>query len=637
MRMTGALRNRRTVVFVAADLAVFVAATLLAVGIRYGRHIPTAVWEAIPIWLAISLPAKTVSNALARVYRITWEFVADRDRLRIALAGITAGIAWGVVMHAIKGISGRPAPANEVLALDTLLTVLGVDGIRVAWRLYAGLPRGGRPDDVRRVLVVGAGDAGENLLREMRRRSPQGYQPVGIIDDDPRKLGTYLHGVRVLGGRAAIPIVVRARSVDEVIVAIPSAPGQVVREVVDLARRAGASVRIVPGVAAVLEGRITLETVREVKGEDLLPRETVYLDEESVRRYLGGRTVLVTGAAGSIGSELTRQIAALGPRELVLLENDETRLFTLELELLRTAPRVALRPVVGDVRDQDRVERLFRETRPHIVFHAAAYKHVPLMERNPAEAVTTNIVGTKVVAEAASRHGCERFVFISTDKAVNPTSVMGATKRIAEMIVRRMNEVSTTRYSAVRFGNVLGSRGSLIPVLEEQIRRGGPITITDPAMERYFMTATEAVRLILMAGSLGEGGEVFVLDMGEPVRILDLAETLIRLSGLEPDEDIPIQFTGMRPGEKLKEEILLAEEGTLVTRHRQIFIARLGTEPDPEKLERGVASLGEGALSGDAERIRSQLMELVPTYRRGPVVDEEAAGLVPWPEKLESL
>jgi FlaA1/EpsC-like NDP-sugar epimerase len=350
----------------------------------------------------------------------------------------------------------------------------------------------------------------------------------------------------------------------------------------------------------------------------LLGRDPVELDVEAIGGQLYGRTVLVTGAAGSVGSELARQIAQFEPGRLVLLEKDETRLFALDLDLRREAPRVALFPVVGDVRNRDRMRQICETFHPQVVFHAAAYKHVPMMEAHPQEAVTTNVLGTKVLAEVVSAAGAEMFVLISTDKAVNPSSVMGATKRVAEMIVRRLNDSSATRFVAVRFGNVLGSRGSLLPILEEQIRRGGPITVTDPAMERYFMTVTEAVRLILKAASLGTGGEVLTLDMGDPVRVVDLVEAMIRLSGLEPDVDVPIQFVGARPGEKLREELVLAEEGVVATSEEKIFVARLGREPDPEALELDVAALADAAAAGDPARIRVLLQETVPTYHPAP-------------------
>jgi len=444
-------------------------------------------------------------------------------------------------------------------------------------------------------------------------------RPVGIIDEDKFKIGTYLHGIRVIGPRSLIPDVVRDERVDDVMIAMPSAPGHVIREVVVAARSAGApSVQIIPGVAAMLEGKIALASVREVKVEDLLNRPPVELDMATVGETLYGKTVLVTGAAGSIGSELARLIATYDPGRLVLLEKDETRLFGLELDLRRLAPRVPVFPVVADVRSPGRMSQVCRQYEPQVVFHAAAYKHVPMMEAHPEEAVTTNVLGTRALAEAAAEAGAETFVLISTDKAVNPTSVMGATKRVAEMVIRRANETSATRFMAVRFGNVLGSRGSLVPILEEQIQRGGPITVTHPDMERYFMTATEAARLILKASTIGRGGEVFVLDMGNPVRVLDLVEALIRLSGLEPDVDVPIQFTGTRPGEKLHEEILLAEEGTEATSAEQIFTGILGEEPDPAGLEHGLAMLGDAAELGDGKRIRFLLQEVVRTYTPAP-------------------
>ncbi|HEY2803852.1 MAG TPA: nucleoside-diphosphate sugar epimerase/dehydratase, partial [Actinomycetota bacterium] len=500
-----------------------------------------------------------------------------------------------------------------------VLTLFGVSLVRMGKRLFQVATRRPSSEQERRVLIVGAGAEGEALLRELTHARMAGYRPVALIDDDANKHGTYLHGVKVVGGREAIPRVIAEERVEEVLVAISTAPGRVIREVVGAARTAGVeSVRIVPSTEVMLEGRISLTDVRDVTVEDLLNRPPVELDTRVMGAYLYGRTVLVTGAAGSIGAELVRQIAAFEPARLVLIDQNETQLFALELELRRTAPRVPALAEIGDVRDRERIRQVFATYRPQVIFHAAAYKHVPMMEANPQEAVRTNIDGTRVIAEVASEFGAESFVQISTDKAVNPTSVMGATKRVAEMVVRRLNETSGTRFVAVRFGNVLGSRGSLIPILEEQIRRGGPITVTHPAMERYFMTVTEAVRLILKAASLGTGGEVFVLDMGDPVRVLDLAEALIRLSGHEPDVDVPIQFTGVRPGEKLKEEILLAEEGTIETGVDKIFVARLGEEPDPAALERGVGQLIEAAGDGEQSRIRAVLRDIVATYAPAP-------------------
>jgi FlaA1/EpsC-like NDP-sugar epimerase len=625
---------KRTLFFLLADLVAFTISIYGAFLLRFDGAVPGKYWDWIPLFLLLAVFPKAIANGAFRLYNLTWRFVSTRDIFNVVLATLIGTLAWGMEAYFVRGIWGQvPALPRSILVLDFVLTVILVGGVRMAKRVIQVVTQSGRAQQTRRrVLVVGGGRAGEKLLREMTHSRVTGYWPVGVIDDNRNIQNTYLHGVRIVGGRDLIPTMVKDERVDEVIVAMPSAPGQVIREVVMAARSAGCpSVRIVPGVAAMLEGRIVLSSVREVKVEDLLGRPPVELDIQAMGELLYGRTVLVTGAAGSIGSELARQIAFFEPGRLILLEKDETRLFGLELELRRAAPRVPAFPVPGDVRDRDRMRQVFKTFQPQVVFHAAAYKHVPMMEAHPQEAVWTNVIGTQVVAEVAAENGADIFVQISTDKAVNPTSVMGATKRVAEMVIRRLNETSATRFVAVRFGNVLGSRGSLIPILEEQIQRGGPITVTDPAMERYFMTVTESVRLILKAASLGGGGEVFVLDMGDPVRIMDLAEALIRLSGLEPDVDVPIQFTGVRPGEKLKEEILMAEEGTDSTVFEKIHVARLGTEPDPENLARGVAQLEQAAVTGDAARIRALLQDTVTTYHPAPGVagsDEALAELL---------
>jgi FlaA1/EpsC-like NDP-sugar epimerase len=617
---------RRVAFFMATDLAVFAASLFVAMFVRFEIPVPRAYWESIPKLLAILVIVRLGSNTVFRLYNLTWRFVGTRDMVNVIAATVLGTLLWVAASYALHDIARFKTPPRFVIAGEFLFTLFGVGAIRAAKRIWQviTLPSGRRSGEARRVLIVGGGRAGEKLIREMVHDRVGGMRPVGVIDDDVLKSGTYLHGVRILGGRDLLARVVRDDRVDDVMIAMPSAPGHVIREVVNAARTAGApSVSIIPGIAAMLEGKIALASVREVKIEDLLGRKPVELDAKAIGGYLYGRTVLITGAAGSIGAELVRIIAAFDPGHLVLLEKDETRLFGLELDLRRLAPRVPVYPVVADVRDAGRMLQVFRQYEPQVVFHAAAYKHVPMMEAHPEEAVTTNVLGTKAVAEAAAEVGTETFVMISTDKAVNPTSVMGASKRVAEMIVRRLNETTATKYMAVRFGNVLGSRGSLIPVLEEQIQRGGPITVTHPDMERYFMTSTEAARLILKAGSIGRGGEVFVLDMGNPVRVLDLAESLIRLSGLEPDIDVAIQFTGTRPGEKLREEVLLAEEGTVATSHEQIFTGILGEEPDPGGLDRGVESLADAAERGDGRRIRLLLQDLVRTYEPGPGAGDE--------------
>ncbi|RTI10538.1 polysaccharide biosynthesis protein, partial [Thermus scotoductus] len=458
-------------------------------------------------------------------------------------------------------------------------------------------------------------EAGSMVVREMLRHSEAGLYPVGFLDDDPNKRGQTIAGVRVMGTLEALPQVARALEVEEVLVAIPSAPGSVVRKVVELSRAAGVRYRILPGVYEILSGRVGISQIREVRLEDLLRREPVRLNLEEIAGYLEGRVVLVTGAGGSIGSELVRQVARFHPEQVVLLGRGENSLFLIEKELEASYPELKYKVAVADVRDRDRLRRVFQLYRPQVVFHAAAHKHVPLMETNPDEAIFNNVRGTQNVVELCLEFRVERLVNISTDKAVNPTSVMGASKRVAEQVVAwgASRAASGQVFVSVRFGNVLGSRGSVVPVFLEQIKRGGPVTVTHPEMRRYFMTIPEAAQLVLQAGGMGENGDVYILDMGEPVRILDLAKDLIRLVGLEPYRDIEIVFTGVRPGEKLFEELLTAEEGTEASRHEKIWVARKSQVPPefPHLLE----ELYRAARQGESLLVRQTLRRLVPSYQ----------------------
>jgi len=475
----------------------------------------------------------------------------------------------------------------------------------------------------RHVLIAGAGEAGTILAREMLRHPETGLMPLGFLDDDPNKSGQKYLGLRILGKLNDLPRVVRYTGAEEVLIAIPSAPGAVVRRVVDLARKAGVRYRIIPGIYDILANRVSVTQIREVEVEDLLRRDPVRLSVEEIAGYLEDKVVLVTGAGGSIGSEIVRQVLPFRPKFLVLVGRGENSLYELGKRLEREYPSAQWRIVVADVRRKDKLLTIFEHYHPQVVFHAAAHKHVPLMELNPDEAIFNNVGGTKNLLEIALNSGVERFVNISTDKAVNPTSVMGASKRVAEYLVTwaaartRANQV----FVSVRFGNVLGSRGSVIPLFKEQIRQGGPVTITHPDMVRYFMTIPEAAQLVLQAGGLGENGAVYVLDMGEPVRILDLAYDLIRLSGLEPHVDIDIVFTGKRPGEKLFEELLTAEEGTRATKHKKIFVAR-NTDIPPNFAE-NLRALFEAARTGSGEAIRKALRDIVPTYHPVSHSDEE--------------
>ncbi|MFI5358988.1 MAG: polysaccharide biosynthesis protein [Halanaerobiales bacterium] len=480
-----------------------------------------------------------------------------------------------------------------------------------------------------RVLIIGAGDAGEIIIREMNKHPELGKKIIGLIDDDPGKTNLEMHGLKVLGNRYDIPKVIEKYAVDEVIIAMPSAPGKDIKEIYNLSVQSNVKVMIVPGVYELINGNVNLSQIREVKVEDLLGREQVKLDIKKIARDVEGRTILVTGAGGSIGSELCRQIARFNPWRLLMLDNYENNLYYLDLELKKKYPGIEIIPIIGCIRDKERLDNLFARYRPDLVFHAAAHKHVPLMEYNPGEAVKNNIFGTRNLLEVADRYHVDKFVLISTDKAVNPTNVMGATKRVAEMLVQAMNKRSGTRFMAVRFGNVLGSNGSVIPLFQKQIAAGGPVTVTHEEVTRYFMTIPEAVQLVIQAAALGKGGEVFVLDMGEPVKIIDLAKDLIKLSGLKLGEDIDIIITGLRPGEKLYEEILHDSENNIRTEHERIFITRL-EEIDDSALREALDSLWLESFKDNSLAIVRLLMELVDTYKpnRQDIKDFEMVGFI---------
>jgi FlaA1/EpsC-like NDP-sugar epimerase len=490
--------------------------------------------------------------------------------------------------------------------------VLLLGGSRFAWRMIRDkyYRKGG---DQRKALIIGAGDCGTLIAKELKQNPQATIYPAAFIDDDPAKHRLQVLGIPVLGGREIIAEAVEKHGIDEIIIAMPSVSKKEISALIEICKTTGARLKIIPSIDDLIHGKVTINQIRDVGVEDLLGREPVLVDLQGIANYVEGKTVLVTGAGGSIGSELCRQIAPFRPARLLLLGHGENSIYTIEMEMRRLFPELALETIIADVQDRARIDRVFELFRPQVVFHAAAHKHVPLMERNPAEAIKNNVFGTKNVAEAADRYRAERFVMISTDKAVNPTSVMGTTKRIAEMFIQSLDKQSATKFVAVRFGNVLGSRGSVIPRFKEQIARGGPVTVTHPEMIRFFMTIPEAVQLVIQAGAFAQGGEIFILDMGRPVKILTLAEDLIRLSGFEPYEDIDIEFTGIRPGEKLYEELLTNEEGITSTKHDRIFIGK-PIHINRSELEFEIKKL-EKILGEDRSQIREELKQIVPTYQ----------------------
>lgn len=561
--------NRRQVLLLIADAFLVAASLYLALLLRFDFKIlepyNNRYWELIYFVMFIRIACFYAFG----LYRRIWQYASIEEMLAIVFAVTTGSVLIFVFTHYVQLTLPR-----STYIISWFLNLAFVGGVRFLLRLRTRVYTCRPKDAVSRVLIVGAGDSGAIVLAELQRHySVQKKLPVGFIDDDPAKQRNAIHGVKVLGTRTDIPDIVLKHNIDEIIIAIPSAPTKEIKKLTRICSQLPVKVSILPGVKDILNGDVSINKIRPVQIEDLLGREEIITNLDEVADYLKDETVLITGAGGSIGSELCRQVTSFNPRKILLLDHTENNVYDIEMELHKLCPSCSIIPIVADVRDMDRIDQIFAAHKPTVIFHAAAHKHVPLMEVNREEAIRNNILGTKNVAEAADRHNAKSFLLISTDKAVNPTSVMGATKRVAEVVIQVLAKKSKTRYCAVRFGNVLGSRGSVIPLFKQQIESGGPVTVTHPDMTRYFMTIPEAVQLVIQAGAMGQRGEIFVLDMGEPVKIQDLARDLIRLSGFQPDKDIQIAFTGIRPGEKLFEEVLTNEEGTKTTRHERIFIA----------------------------------------------------------------
>jgi FlaA1/EpsC-like NDP-sugar epimerase len=590
----------------------------LAFWLRFDHGVPRPYerlfWDTIGIALVLQLATFVAFG----FYNRWWRYVSTRDMWGAAQGVTAACIVSDLVVLLAHPVRGFPLP-RSVAVLDWLFLLAFVAGTRLIARSL--IERPGAASLVargREVIVVGAGDAAQLVIREMQRAPGLGYTPIGLIDDDPRKKNLRLHGVRVLGTTSDLPQILRENRPDEVLIAIPSASGEDRRRIVEIARVAGVPVKTLPGLYELISGDVNLTgQIRPVEVQDVLGREPVEVDLVEIASYLSGATVLVTGAGGSIGSELCRQIARVGPARLVLLEHSEAALFEIERELLEERDFSAVATVLGDCGDRSKLSQVFERYRPTVVFHAAAYKHVALLEANPLEAVRNNTLVTKVVADVAVAYGAERFVLVSTDKAVNPRNLMGQSKTVCEWIVEAYGHRRDvpTRFVAVRFGNVLNSSGSVIPIFRRQIEMGGPVTVTHPEMTRYFMTIPEAVSLIVQAGAIGGRGRVYVLEMGEPVKILDLARNMIRLSGKEPDTEIPIEFIGVRPGEKLHEELWNDEELVGPTKHPKIM--RAARHPvEAEWLEGELEELERMVDRGETLDVVSKLALMIRKPRR---------------------
>ena len=584
--------------------------------IRIGPYI-----EHNAFFFAAVLLVRPILYYLFGLYRRWWRYASITELLTIVEAvtvgsGMVAVLVFGLLAPRVDGVRTF---SRSIILLEWMLNLLAIGALRMILRLWQRRgstleTRTQKPSPARRVLIMGAGDAGALIVREMLNNPMLGYVPVGFLDDDTNKQRARIYGVPVLGNRHDIPRLVRKLDIEEVVIAMPTAPGPAVREVRSICEQSRVVTRTLPGLYELINGTVHISQIREVKIEDLLRREPVHTDLAAVDGYVTGAVVLVTGAGGSIGSELCRQVAARKPAKLLLLGHGENSIYNIWMQLREIAPEVAIQPLLADVRDVGRLERLFLAHRPQVVFHAAAHKHVPLMEFNAEEAFTTNVLGTRNVLHAAEVAGTERLVLISSDKAVNPVNIMGASKCVAEMLVQQAAQRLGRHFVVVRFGNVLGSRGSVIPLFEKQIAAGGPVTITHPEMRRYFMTIPEAVQLVLQATAMGQGGNVLVLDMGEQIRILDLARDLIALSGLTPGEDIEIVFTGMRPGEKLYEELFGEGEIRMPTAHQEIQLAQSSCRYTETELMERIDIVLDAARSGDDERLTDALSRLVPSY-----------------------
>jgi FlaA1/EpsC-like NDP-sugar epimerase len=599
--------------------------------LRFNFNIPPDSAAVMARLIPIVLLIKILTFYMFDLYRGMWRYTSLSDLINMIKAASVASLLIVALVLFTHGFTGF---SRATFIIDWILTIFFTAGYRVGIRLFFWI--GGKDLSVRtarfglfkagglarrgskRLLIIGAGDAGEKIFREIQDNASLGYSVVGFVDDDEKKVGKQIHGIPVLGTTGELRTIVERMKAEEALIAIPSASGATMRGMVALCDESGIPFKTVPSMGELIDGKVSIKTIRDVAYRDLLGREVIRLDEDRIEAYLENSRVLVTGAGGSIGSELCRQICRFRPRSVILFERAESPLYEIDLELKSDFPYVKTFSVLGDIRDRRQLEHAFSEHQAQVVFHAAAYKHVPMMEMQPWKAVRNNILGTRNVIDIAKAHNVDRFVFVSTDKAVRPVNVMGATKRVAELLVEGQNGSGQKgpKFMIVRFGNVVGSVGSVVPLFKKQIEKGGPVTVTHPDMTRYFMTIPEACQLILQAGAMGEGGEIFILDMGTPVKIVDMARDLIRFSGFEPDVDIQVEYIGLRPGEKLREELITEGEGIVPTSHEKIMVLR-GESRNLLGLNGSIDKLASMSYEQDVEAIISKLKEIVPEYSPG--------------------
>ena len=636
------LLKKNFYIMLGVDACLVAATYFLSYYLRFDGLIPAQEWRNIKSTVPYILVFKLFTFLMFGLYGRMCQYTSVVDLINVLKATITStvGIVLGVLF--ISRFQGFP---HSIFILDWILTFIFIGGIRVLIRLTVSEkgdlhfliqnPFSHRKlmRQTKRLLIIGAGDTGEKMIREVRDNLHLNYEVVGFLDDDPKKRGMMIHGVKVLGPIPKTHDMAYRDEMDEILIAIPSASAKQMQRIIQACDATGLKSRTTPGIDELIDGRISFKSIREVSFEDLLGRDQVDLDMERIGSYLSGKVVLVSGAAGSIGSELCRQIALFGPKNLILLDKTENSLFHLEMEFRQRFPKTPIAAILGDVKYKSSLNKIFEAHQPQVVFHAAAYKHVPVVELNPWEGIFNNVVGTRNIVETSHRFEAERFVMISTDKAVRPASVMGATKRVAEIVTSCYASSSPTQFVSVRFGNVIGSEGSVIHLFKKQIERFGPVTVTHPEITRYFMTIPEASKLILQAGAMGEGGDIFILDMGTPIKIVDMARDLIRRSGFKPDVDIEIQFTGLRPGEKLHEELITEGEGIVRTPHEKIFVLK-GRTCDLAWLIQKIEELTKLAHEQNAHAIKSKLKEIIPEYQPFDMDHSIPAGDKKWSESF---
>ncbi len=605
----------RIILLVVTDMFSVMAASVLSLYVRYEfsfRDIDPLFWDAIQKAYVVNVLVTLLIFYIFRLYNSVWRYASDTELVNVVIAVTICAIMQPVIFWLLDTRVPRSFPFFYAFFM-----AIFTGGVRFSYRFLRMVQNRRlshyRAPERQNYMIVGAGASGNAILQEIQSSKYLSMHVACFIDDNPGCQGKYLRGVPIVGGREKIAENVEKYDIDEIIIAIPSASRSALKPLIEICKETGCRIQILPGMYQIIKGDVNVSNLREVQIEDLLGRDPIEVNVDEIIGYVQNKTVLVTGGGGSIGSELCRQIAGHNPKRLIIVDIYENNAYEIQQELKQNYPELDLAVLIASVRNTLRVDEIFREYRPDIVYHAAAHKHVPLMEDSPNEAIKNNVFGTLKVAMAADRYGTGRFVMISTDKAVNPTNIMGASKRICEMVIQNMNRKSKTEYVAVRFGNVLGSNGSVVPLFKKQIEQGGPVTVTHPDIIRYFMTIPEAVSLVLQAGAYARGGEIFVLDMGEPVKILDLAKNMIKLSGYRVDEDIRIEFTGLRPGEKMYEELLMREEGLKETANRMIYIGK-PIEYDDELFEEQLERLQKASLN-EEPNIRELVREIVPGYQ----------------------